>query len=427
MNDVPNFSYETPPSPVNTPTALPIHAVPTTAPESTEGETFEKKADSLRDILKVSARQPSEFRLMIVDDEPINIRIIRNYLDQCGYRDFVSTTNPTEVKRLVIDQRPDLILMDVMMPEMDGLQVLELLRQEPSCRYLPVLILTASTDPQIKFRALELGATDFLPKPFQISDLAPRVRNALQIKAHQDQLANYAEKLEEQVALRTAQLMASRQEIIHCLARAGEYRDHETGYHVMRVGQYARCIAERLALPPKQIELIEQAALLHDVGKIGISDLILLKPGRLTREEFSLMKKHCEFGRDILQPRCWLTGFKTPISSPIMEMAARIAMSHHEWWNGAGYPLGLSGEEIPIEGRITAVADVFDALSSQRPYKAAYPLEKCFKIMEQNRGTQFDPRVFDAFMNLRDWIEEIHATYPDPTSCSDQLVAEPTW
>ncbi|MCA9131574.1 MAG: response regulator [Planctomycetales bacterium] len=385
------------------------------------------QASGSAQILGDDASRLHDRRIMIVDDEETNILTVQAYLEQNGYRQFLSTVDAREALPLIKRNKPDVLLLDINMPHVSGLEILRCLAADNSAGFLPVLVLTAATDPSVKQQALELGVSDFLTKPVDPHDLIPRVRNALLIKSHMDHIAGENVKLDALVRRRTADLSRSRQQLILSLAKAAEHRDDDTGNHVLRVGRYAGIIARQLGWPEARVQMIELAAQLHDVGKIGISDLILLKPGRLTREEFSLMKKHCEFGRDILQPRCWLTGFKTPISSPIMEMAARIAMSHHEWWNGAGYPLGLSGEEIPIEGRITAVADVFDALSSQRPYKAAYPLEKCFKIMEQNRGTQFDPRVFDSFMNLRDWIEEIHAAYPDPTSSSDQLVAEPTW
>jgi putative two-component system response regulator len=357
-------------------------------------------------------------KLLLVDDEPINLRVLQRQLETCGYRHFVSTSDAREVLTLVRQSQPDLVLLDIVMPHMSGLEVLAKLREERALEFLPVLILTASADNAAKTRALDLGVMDFLSKPVDTSELASRVRNALLIKAHQDRLARHAEELEHVVQQRTQELLDAQRELVHCLARAGEYRDHETGNHTMRVGLYAGAIARQLGLAPDHVEILEQAALLHDVGKIGISDLILLKPGRLTVEEFSLMKKHCEYGRDIIQPRDYDLGGRPrrPRSSPLMEMAARIAMTHHEWWNGQGYPRGLVGEEIPIEGRITALADVFDALSSTRPYKPAYPPQRCLETMAQNRGTQFDPHAFDAFESAWDEILEIRRRFGDDDS-----------
>ena len=318
---------------------------------------------------------------------------------------------------------PDLVLLDVMMPNVDGLQILEQMRTDDRLRYVPVLILTAVSDPKTKTRALQLGATDFLAKPVDPADLQPRVRNALLGKAHQDELESYAERLEQEVRLRTAELEASRQDMIFCLACAGEYRDQETGNHVVRVGLFAGIVARQLGIDSETADLLEQAALLHDVGKIGVSDLILLKPGKLSDAEYMLMKKHCEFGRNIIQPSTdirWRNvgnrhACSIPVGqSPIMALAARIAFSHHERWDGSGYPEGLMGEEIPIEGRIVAVVDVFDALSSVRPYKAAIGADECFKIMEEGRGTHFDPAVFDAFMAAKNSILRVQHEYADP-------------
>jgi len=378
------------------------------------------RANSPRLPSSVAFQKPG--KLMIVDEKLAVFAVIQRQLEHCGYRSFVVTSDPNQVMPLVKSEHPDLILIDISMSKAGGLEVLRQLRADPHTRYLPVLVVTASSDPRVKFEALELGASDFLPKPFDISDLAPRVRNALLLKAHQDQLARNADDLERQVRTRTDELEVSRHEIIQCLARAGEYRDHETGNHVVRVGKYAAIIARELNLPSEDVALIEQAALLHDVGKIGVSDLILLKPGKLTPEEFALMKKHCEFGRNIIQPPAEQTSRavrQAAVSSPIMDMAARIAMTHHEWWNGSGYPRGLAGVDIPLEGRITALADVFDALSSPRPYKPAYPVEACFEIMARNRGTQFDPRAYDAFVSARAAILQVLQDFPDDAGAPD--------
>jgi putative two-component system response regulator len=312
-----------------------------------------------------------------------------------------------------------------MTPKMSGLDILRAIRLDEQTSRFPVLVLTAATDAATKRDALNLGAADFLPKPVDPNDLVPRVRNALITKAYEERLAKYTEKLEQDVRKRTAELAASREEVIHCLARAAEYRDDITGHHVVRVGRYAGIIARELGFSETDVETLELAAQLHDVGKIGIPDSILNSPGKLDPEQFAVMQKHCSFARKILTPlgeREWrtlrthsqLAGSLLEISnSPILMLAARIAQTHHEWWNGTGYPLGLAGEDIPLESRITAVADVFDALSTPRSYKAPIPREKCFAIMSEERGTHFDSRVLDAFFARSKEVVQIQMEYMD--------------
>ncbi len=287
-------------------------------------------------------------------------------------------------------------------------------------------MLTATTDPGTKRCALDLGATDFLTKPVDPNDLAPRVRNALVVKKLYDQKANQALRLEELVRRRTAEVVQSRQQLILSLARAAEHRDNETGNHVLRVGCFAGVIARQLGWSESQAEMIEQAAPLHDVGKIGVPDSILLKPGKLDAQEFEVIKHHCAWGKQIIAP---FSGREMQIiqsharlgesilhvrSSAMLMMASRIAQTHHESWDGTGYPLGLAGEDIPLEGRITAVADVYDALTSKRPYKDPFSREKCFEILEEHRGTKFDPRVLDAFFARASDIIAIQMELIDP-------------
>ncbi len=365
-------------------------------------------------------------KVMIVDDEEFNISLIQAYLEDAGYHEFVACSDSTQALDLIRENRPDLILLDIMMPQVDGLEILEKLRQFEEFRNLPVLILTASKDEQVERKALELGATDFLSKPVRPSQLAPRVRNALTVKAHHDHLEHHATILKKQVRIRTAELAESRQDLIRCLALAGEYRDDDTGHHVIRVGLYAGIIARELGFDDDFVDLLEKAAELHDVGKIGIPDAVLLKPGKLDSDEFEIMKKHAEIGRTIIQPKNTdelstqrkhvnLEKSKTLSASQnaVVTMAALIAETHHEKWNGSGYPKGLAGEEIPIEGRITAVADVFDALGSKRPYKDAFPLAKCIAILKEGHGSHFDPRVLDAFFRRQEKIRLIRVRCAD--------------
>jgi len=353
--------------------------------------------------------------IMIVDDEPINVKVVQRHLRVAGYDNFVTTSEPREALQMIRRDQPDVIVLDVMMPHVGGLDILEVIRGDIQLHHIPVLILTAATDEETEVRALELGATDFLSKPVRSSELVPRVRNALVVKSHHDHMANYSTRLEHEVQRRTEELNQSRMEVIHVLACAAEYRDHETGNHVLRVGRYAGVIARKLGFASRQVELIEQAAILHDVGKIGIADAILLKPGRLEKDEFEAMQNHCDYGANILRGLPSERASKPSLSSefdslthsPILKLAATISMSHHEKWDGSGYPHGISGEAIPIEGRITAVADVFDALSTRRPYKEPFALDRCFEILQEGRGQHFDPKVLDAFFACKPEVVQI--------------------
>lgn len=365
-------------------------------------------------------------KIAIIDDEPINIKIVRKHLQAVGYENFVATSDSVMAFDLIARERPDVVLLDVMMPTIDGLRILRALRADAQLRHTPVLILTASTDRGTRRDALEAGATDFLAKPVDAEELAPRVRNALIVKAHQDHLAGYSEQLQREVGHRTAELEESRLRVIHCLARAGEFRDDATGRHVARVGRYTTLLARELGFDEAEAEMMGLAALLHDVGKIGIPDSILLKPGPLEPDEREAMKRHCEIGGRIVEPgddEAWfalacrqasraLLGLDDP-PHPLLALARSIALTHHEKWDGTGYPRGLAGERIPIEGRIVAVADVFDALSSYRPYKPALAPDRSLEIMARDRGRHFDPAVFDALVRRLNDVLHIHAQHPD--------------
>ncbi|HEX3656532.1 MAG TPA: HD domain-containing phosphohydrolase [Pirellulales bacterium] len=367
-----------------------------------------------------------DMTIMVLDDEPFNCLMVRKHLRDARYKSIVTLSDASAALDAIRQQRPALLLLDIVMPQITGLEILRLLRTDPGTRHLPVLILTASTEAETRRSALELGATDFLAKPVDPLELVPRVRNALTTKDFQDRLARHAEDLEQIVCRRTAELEASRKEVIHCLARAAEYRDDITGRHVIRVGRFAGIIARALGFRPADAEALELAAQLHDVGKIGIPDAILHEPGKLDPEMFAVMQRHCAFGNRILAPLTEVDSMRLRqhadlgasllniSSSPIISLAARIAQTHHERWDGTGYPLGLAGNDIPLEGRITAVADVFDALSSARPYKPPIPREKCFAILTEGRGTHFDPTVLDAFFACSAEIIQVQLECMDP-------------
>jgi putative two-component system response regulator len=377
---------------------------------------------ALQQSMLIDGRQP---RILLVDDEPLNIRVVRKYLAGAGYAEFCSTTNPTDVLPLMIRTDPDLVLLDIVMPQYTGLDILSAIRADEQLAHIPVVMLTALEDRETKCQALSLGATDFLAKPVDPSELISRIRNVLVVKAHHDHLRHHAADLEQMVKERTAQLEASHQNVIHCLARAAEFRDDDTGRHVIRVGCYAGIIARHLGWEEAQVQMLQQAAQLHDVGKIGIPDAILSKPGKLTPQEFETIQRHCGFGKRIFES---LTDCEWSVwrnhaelgqrilgdcKSPVLEMAAQIALTHHERWDGTGYPIGLAGEDIPLVGRITAVADVFDALSTKRSYKPAFPLEKCFAILAEGRGTHFEPRVLDSFFAAREEIVAVQISYAE--------------
>ena len=364
-------------------------------------------------------------KVMIVDDEAYNLLVVRRFLQNSGYQNFVTTTDGRQVLDLLNQELPDIVLLDVMTPEVSGLEILRLMKMDAVLSTIPVIILTAAPEVSVKTQALESGATDCLSKPIEPTELVLRVRNVLAAKSHFDNLANYSVRLEREVEARTMELVQSRRQVIFSLARTAEFRDNETGHHVIRVGKYARLIALKLGFSQDQAEAIELAAQLHDVGKIGIPDRILHKPDKLDYDEFEFMKKHCGFGRQIIdcmpEPEWNALKRHTELgsvmldvrSSPIMRLASRVALTHHERWDGSGYPLGLAGEDIPIEGRITSVADVFDALSSKRSYKEPFPRERSFAILEEGRGVRFDPAVLDAFFSLSEEIVEIQMRYAD--------------
>jgi len=373
--------------------------------------------ESRRDILDAT--------ILIVDDEMLNIEVVQRYLQIGGFKNIISTDHSGQALPLIGAHRPDLVLLDIQMPDINGLQILSAVRSDPALSQTPVIILTGCSDPETKLIALRAGATDLLAKPVHSEELLARISNVLKVKAFQDQLGFHSEQLEDAVRSRTAELEASRLEVIHCLARAAEFRDDDTGQHVLRVGRYTRIIGEQMGFSPEELDILEPAAQLHDVGKIGIADSILLKPGKLTQDEFEQMQRHCGFGKRIADPisesdarilrQHAEIGARIMDSSrsPILDLAKQIALTHHERWDGSGYPLGLAGEDIPLCGRITAVADVFDALSSKRPYKPAFPLKKCFEIMAEGRGKHFDPVVLDAFFAKRADIIEVQITSAD--------------
>jgi putative two-component system response regulator len=328
-------------------------------------------------------------KLLIVEDESRNIRALRDLLEGAGFDHIETTTEPTEALTLYVKSRPDLILLDFDMPGMSGLDVLDELNAITEATYLPVLMLAPTVTPGAKREAIARGAKDFLHKPFDRDEVLLRVATFLETRFLYLEIQSQNHLLEAKVRDRTRELEAAQIEIIERLARAAEFRDDNTGQHTERVGQMAALVAKEVGLPDPQVSLIRRAAPLHDVGKIGIPDSILLKLGRLTDDEFALVRTHTTIGAQILAGSRF----------PILRVAEEIALSHHERWDGAGYS-GLRGDSIPLAGRIVAVVDVFDALTQQRPYKAAWSVEEAVEEMSRQRGRQFDPSLVDAFLHV---------------------------
>jgi len=327
-------------------------------------------------------------RILMVDDEEANNVLLQRILEPAGYVNFRSTTEPENVLSLCREYRPDLMILDILMPGKTGLEVLREVREHfGEEEYLPVLILTSDQSAETKRKGLSAGAQDFLTKPLSPTEVRLRVRNLLVTRFLHLELQEHNRHLEARVRRRTAELEEARSQILARLARAAEYRDDETGEHTRRVGTLSAAIARELGLDPNQVEVIRRVAPLHDVGKIGIPDKILLHPGPLSPENLEIMKTHTTIGGDLLAGS----------GIPLLETAEEIARTHHEFWNGEGYPMGFAGEDIPLAGRIVAVADTFDALSHRRPYKPAWTSAEAWVEIRDSAGTRFDPSVVDAF------------------------------
>jgi len=347
---------------------------------------------------------PEEVKLLLVDDNLLNLEVIQGTLESAGYKNFTSVDKPLKLSSILQEQSFDLILLDINMPIMDGFGVLSLIHQLFSeFERPPVIMLTAQDDLDYRIRALDSGASDYITKPFNRKELLIRVALHLENWVMKKTLMEEKQTLEQKVRARTKAMQEAHFEIVDRLGRAAEYRDNETGNHVKRVSLVAEAIAKAAGYDDAFCNLIRAASPMHDVGKIGISDLIMLKPGGFTDEEFSIMQSHVAIGGEILADS----------QSDILKMAYEITMTHHEKFNGKGYPQGLVGEGIPISGRIVAIADVFDALISERPYKKAWPIQKAVELIFKEKGEHFDPSLVEAFMSIVPEVTAINERYRD--------------
>jgi len=360
-------------------------------------------------------------KVLVVDDEDRILRLMEALLTPLGYEVLLAHDGEDAVQK-VREIPPDLILLDIMMPKMNGFEVARRLKENENTQIIPIVMVTALTAVEDRIKALEAGADDFLTKPVDKTELKARVHSLLKVKAYNDHMRDYQKKLEAEVTKRTAQLKRAFEKIkvasldtIHRLSRAAEYKDEDTGAHIHRMSNYATAVARKMGQSDRTVESILYAAPMHDAGKIGIPDRILLKPGKLNPDEWEIMKQHTTIGGMILEGS----------DAGFIKLAEVIALTHHERWDGSGYPRGLKGPKIPLVGRITSIADVFDALTSKRPYKEPFSLEKSFDIIKTGRGKHFDPGVVDAFFSVKDEILAIKQKHKDEQgSLLDQMVGD---
>ena len=343
-------------------------------------------------------------RIAIIDDSEINLTLFRALVTKLGGCEALCFKESPKGLVWCAENLPDLIIVDYMMPDLDGIRFIESLRALDRCEDVPVLMITANDNKDVRYEALRVGATDFLTKPVDRVEFSARVHNMLALGASRKKLADKAAWLAEEVAKATAAVHAREQELLFRMSRAAEFRDPETGAHIQRMAHYSYTIARILGLPAEDRKLILNAAPMHDIGKIGIPDYILLKPTGLTPEEGAVMKTHTVLGYDLLKDS----------ASSVLQAAASIAISHHERYDGSGYPYGTRGEAIPLFGRIVAVADVFDALASERPYKRRWTIDRAAAHVRDGSGRHFDPRCVEALLAGWDAVIEIHGRYQDP-------------
>ncbi|WLR51431.1 response regulator [Bacillus tianshenii] len=342
-----------------------------------------------------------EAKLLIVDDNRANVLLLEKMLKVTGFSNFQSTTDSREVIALYDDFQPDILLLDLRMPHINGFQIMKELKELHKEKCAPIIVITAQDDKEHRQLALKLGARDFIAKPFDREELIIRINNALEMQKLHNELLHHNKQLEAQVEVRTKELQESQLELLRRLGRAAEYRDNETGLHIFRMSLYSAELAKEVGFSESESKMLMHASALHDIGKISVPDDILLKPSRLTEEEWSIMRRHTTVGAEILAGS----------ASPLLQMAEEIAFTHHEKWDGGGYPRGIKGEEIPLVGRITAICDVFDALTSERPYKRAWSVDEAVSEIMNSSGTHFDPNLVEKFIGILPKIKAIQSSY----------------
>ena len=341
-------------------------------------------------------------KIVIIDDVEANLLLLQHFIAQLGgNHDVLKFTDPQVALRHCQQHCPDLVVVDYMMPQISGIGFIQAFRAMGGRKDVPVLMVTANDEIQVRYDALEAGANDFLIKPLDKVEFRARTRNMLALRMSQRRLEDRASWLAEEVLKATEEMVRRERETILRLSKAAEFRDPETGDHIQRMAHYSWMIAVSMGLPLDQQQILLEAAPMHDVGKVGIPDNILLKPGKLDPEEFEVMKQHPVIGHQILADS----------TSPLLQMAAQIALSHHEKFDGSGYPLGLKGSAIPLVGRIVAVADVFDALTSVRPYKPAWEMDRAVEFLREQSGRHFDPECVDAFLSQMDEIRAVRERF----------------
>lgn len=335
-------------------------------------------------------------KILIIEDDRISLRLLKGILIDAGFSNIKTLVKASLACALYQEYQPDLVVLDLHLPDGDGFTIMQDLAKLDPGDYLPVLVITGDGDRAVHLRALAAGAKDFLTKPYDRSNVLLRCRNLLEVRMLHNEVRHKNVTLEQMVSERTAELQKSRIDVIQRLGFAAECRDTETGLHIIRMSRSAQLLAREMGLDAEECELIFSTSPLHDIGKIAIPDQILLKEGPLTPDEWKIMRMHAEIGGDILSGG----------DSAFLIMAEQIARTHHEKWDGSGYPKGLKGENIPLVGRICAICDVFDALTSERPYKKAWPVEDAVQEIKKLSGTHFDPQVVSAFMKVLPHIKE---------------------
>jgi putative two-component system response regulator len=340
--------------------------------------------------------------VLAIDDAAVNLKIYEKILRPLA-EEINTFPNPAEALEWAQTHEPDLVIVDFRMPEMDGVEFIKHFRLIKNYREIPIVMLTGEYDAEIRRRAIEAGASDFLNKPADPIEFSSRVRNLLALRDSRKQLANRAEHLAAEVRAATQEIALRERETINRLSRAAEFRDNETGLHIVRMGRFAQVLGRGLGLGQMEAELLLLAAPMHDIGKVATPDAILLKPGKLTAEEWTIMQQHAAAGYEILKDS----------ASKLLQKGAEIALTHHEKWDGSGYPNGTAGEDIPISGRICALSDVFDALTSVRPYKPAWPVEQAIVHIHKSSGTHFDPTLVKVFERVLPEIDEIRTKLTD--------------